>query len=772
METSANIRQELGTGDDQVQAFGEFVLDRGRKTLLRNGEPIALKPKVYDLLCLLIDHRDCVLANAEIMDALWPRQDIDESNLGKLVYELRQALGDAALIQNLPRRGYRFAGQIIVPLLDRTGPEAPDQDLPVSRAAPRAAMHRLAVPVALIVIAVVILVTWLGPLNDRSTPVAAPVFSFSPTRIAVLPFQDFSPTGDQQFLGDGLADTLLRTFAGVEELSVIARASAFAYRGRDIATVARDLEVGSVLEGSVQRSGDQLRIAVQLVRTADQRQIWSQSFDLDAGDIFATQDEIASQVLQALLGSEMLGVARRSFARITPEVHDLYVQGRELWQQREAASTRRAVELLTRAVELNPDFIEARAELATALYFSPDLTRLQRIETIEPQLEAVFAVVLDEPQALAIRGLLLLDEGRVGEGRAALRRALAERPNDVNFLGWLAGSYEASGLMGTAARYSRRAFELDPMNLFARTRLLNMLLAEQSAEAMVLARQNVRLFPEAPVAWGLLVSVLRSSGDDVAAVLAAVDALDYVADPSFFIFQIAYVFNVLGDFELADRWRALIPDYRPPVQQEFFWITARDDRQGALDYIDDMLNQHGRMPLLLAWYARALIGIEAYEEAREVLTGLMDEVPDWSDPENLNWAQVEIPILLAAMHQRLGDIERAQALDSKVQSILAFVRADWPTGAIDQDFFLDYALERFEQAVAREMSYSWRPRELLLLVRHVPMWFDYASVPAGRAHIAELERQEAQDLARLRALDIPWLLHPELWPGAQDGSPL
>lgn len=307
------------------------------------------------------------------------------------------------------------------------------------------------------------------------------------------------------------------------------------------------------------------------------------------------------------------------------------------------------------------------------------------------------------------------------------------------------------------------------MNLFARTRLLSVLLAEQSPEALVLARQNVRLFPEAPMAWSWLVSALRSSGDDVGAVKAAADALDHVADQRFFIFQIAYVFNLLGDFDLADRWRALVPDYQAPLNLEFFWLTARDERTATLEYIEELMNQHGRMPVLLAWYARALIGVEAYEEAREVLSALMDEVPDWTDPENLNWAQVEIPILLAGMSQRLGDIERAEALERKVQGILAFVRADWPTGALDQNFFLDYARGRIEQAAAREMSHAWRPPELLLMVRHIPFWFDFARVPAGRAHIEALERQQVLDLERLRSLDIPWLLEPEQWPGRQGG---
>jgi len=764
VETSANIRQDFGTGDKDVLAFGEFVLDRGRKTLLRAGVPVALKPKVYDLLCLLIDHQDRVVSNAEIMDALWPRQDIDESNLGKMVYELRQALGDGALVQNLPRRGYRFAGEISLPPLEPIDSVATRADEPASPPTSLASRRRLVVPLALVGIALMtVLMIWLGPLNDPTTPEAAPVFSFSPTRIAVLPFKDFSPEGDQQFLGDGLADTLLRAFTGVEELSVIARASAFAYRGRDIATVARDLEVGSVLDGSVQRSGDQLRIAVQLVRTSDLRQIWSHSFDRDASDIFATQDEIAAQVLDALLGAEMLGIAGPRSARTSTEVHDLFLQGRELWQQRQAAAIRRSIELLSQAVDLDPEFLEARSELATALYLSPDLSRLEKIDLIEPELEAVFAVNPEDPQALAIHGLLLLDEGQMAAGRAGLRRALDIRPNDVNFLGWLAGSYEASGLIGMAARYNRRAFELDPMNLFARSRLMNVLLAERSPDALVLARQTVRLFPDEPLAWALLLRTYRTSSDDVGAVLAAVDALEHVAEPEYFVFEIAYGFNLLGDFELADRWRAVIPQYRPAVQREFHWRTARGDLVGFLEHVDGLMQRHGQTPELLAWHARALISVGAYEEAREVLTQIQENGAELSDPENVNWAQVETPILLAALAQREGDVERAEELERSLQPIIDITTADSPQGALEYAYFLAYARGRYEEAVSYRLQYAWEHMELLPMVRHIPFWADFESVAAGRAVIEDLERRRARDLERLRDVEIPWLMEPEQW---------
>ena len=403
---------------------------------------------------------------------------------------------------------------------------------------------------------------WVArPGTEPSLAMAIPS-AHAATRIAVLPFEDFSPGQDQQFLGDGIADTLLRTFAGIEGLSVIARTSAVAYRGRDVATIARDLEVGWVLEGNVQRAGDRLRIVTRLVRTADQSQQWALSFERTADDIFAIQDEIAAQVLDAVLGTEVIGLEPPHLARTSTEAYDLYLKGRELWQRGETAATIEAIALLEQAVALDPEFAPARSELATALYFAPG-PRLEKLPRIQAEIERTLVLNPDDAQAHAIRGRLLLDEGWLADSRIALERALELRPNDVNILGWLASSYFEAGMMSSAARYTRRAFELDSMNLFARTRLIGILMFESPPEATALARQTVRLFPESSLAWGWLVNVLRRQGNHEAAVLAAVDALDHVTEEDAFVFSIAEGFNELGDLEMADRWRARIPDFQP-----------------------------------------------------------------------------------------------------------------------------------------------------------------------------------------------------------------
>jgi eukaryotic-like serine/threonine-protein kinase len=591
---------------------------------------------------------------------------------------------------------------------------------------------------------------------------AVPAF-YSPTRIAVLPFEDFSPERDQEFLGDGIADTLLRTFAGIEGLSVIARSSAFNYRGRDVATIARDLQVGSVLEGSVQRSGDRLRIVAQLVRTADQSQVWSLSFERPAGDIFAIQDEIAAQVVEALLGADVLGVERPHLPRTSAEAYDLYLQGRELWQRREGATTLQAVSLLEQAVALDPEFAPARSELATALYFAPG-TRLEKLPRIEAEIDRALALDPEDAQAHAIRGQLLFVEGRLADSRVALERALALRPNDVNILLWLADSYESVGLLSSAARYTRRAYDLDSMNLLARTRLIKLLLLENPPEAGPLARRTVRLFPESSLAWIWLVSVYQRQGDYEAAVLAAGDALAHVTEPDFFVYSIASGLNELGDFELADRWRARIPDFRPGVGGQYQWLMSRGDPGHMVDLVQEAMAQQGELPFLLMWYGRALVGANRYDEAWSVLNRVFDDGPGLDDPRNLRWSQAEIPVMLAGLARSRGDQARAEELEAAVLPIIEFVALDWPWGANERMFFLDVAMGRYERAAARLRDLSSRIDPVFIhMVEHLEWWRPLGATADGRAFIAEMQQELARQLQQLRTSDVRWLLEPEQW---------
>src|SRR5687767_2958575 len=208
----------------------------------------------------------------------------------------------------------------------------------------------------------------------REVAVAAPAVTAAPATpstatdasIAVLPFVDLSQAKDQEYFSDGLSEELLDLLAKVPGLRVIARTSSFSFKGKDadVATIARTLGVSHVLEGSVRKSGDKLRITAQLVRASDSSHVWSDRFDRDAGDIFAVQDEIAAAVVAAL---ELKLLGAKAQAAVSPEAHDLVLRGRQYFNQANVEGYARAEEAFRRALALEPDYAAAHAGLARTL---------------------------------------------------------------------------------------------------------------------------------------------------------------------------------------------------------------------------------------------------------------------------------------------------------------------------------------------------------------------------------------------------------------------
>lgn len=188
--------------------------------------------------------------------------------------------------------------------------------------------------------------------------------------IAVLPFVDMSPAGDQEYFGDGIAEELLNALAKIPNLKVAARTSAFSFKGRnpDIAMVAEALNVQTVLEGSIRKAGNQLRITAQLIRAEDGFHLWSETYDRPADDVFAVQDELARAIVAALrvqlTGEQEAELTRRGTQNVG--AHNAYLLGRFQWNRRTEVGLRGGIENFTRAIELDSMYAEAYAGLADA----------------------------------------------------------------------------------------------------------------------------------------------------------------------------------------------------------------------------------------------------------------------------------------------------------------------------------------------------------------------------------------------------------------------
>lgn len=585
--------------------------------------------------------------------------------------------------------------------------------------------------------------------------------------IAVLPFADFSPDRSQAWLGEGIAETLLHALAQIEGLRVSARTSSFAYRdrGADVATIGRELNVATVLEGSVQRAGDRLRVVAQLVRTDTHDHIFSRTFDRNPDDIFAIQDEIAAAVAEALMGTA--APERTELARTGTDVYDLYLEGRQLWQRRTATDVEQAVELLQQAVEQDPEYGPARSELATALLFKTYHTEAE-LETLRDEIEQHLRQALEldpkDAQALATRGLLLTDLGLHAEALEALHRAEELSPNDANIQIWLANRYQALLDFDRGLSHFRRAFELDPLNPFVRRRYATMLswMDRDNPAIERVARDTVRLFPDDETSWNSLLNVLGNRSREDELVLVGVEAAREFPDSASISWWITSSLYRMGEYEISElweqRWREQMP--HQPAESAFMLGKATPEQlleAARRDY--QRLGEAAVSSLVMALNIN-----EQHDEAWELLTSHLSDFEQRIVAGDIEDEDFELLLIAAWLGRLLDKTDLAADYRELVESLWNQVRtsqvmADNILGQLN----VDVAMDRPEKATA---LLSNIPDEAILnlevMLQQHPMFANLAATPEGQATIRRSMERRTRMVERIRAEAPPELFNPDL----------
>jgi TolB-like protein len=290
--------------------------------------------------------------------------------------------------------------------------------------------------------------------------------------IAVLPFVNMSDDAGNEYFSDGISEEILNALARVQELKVAGRTSSFAFKGQiqDLRQIGNLLGVEHILEGSVRKAGDKVRITAQLIRVENGFHLWSDSYDRELTDVFAIQDEIASAILEQLkaklLGSEPVDVVA---ARTSSEAYDLYLLARQRIYERARLSIESAVSLLDEAITLDGEYAPAYAQRAIAtLLLSDDSYGVIPQEQAESQARLYIdkALQLDPKQAEAWAALGLYHNSRIGEGGQAvqaLEKAISINPNLINAQNWLHISHNQQGNPGAALRSVEKMVEMDPL---------------------------------------------------------------------------------------------------------------------------------------------------------------------------------------------------------------------------------------------------------------------------------------------------------------------
>jgi len=381
-----------------LHRFDNFELDVRAGELRKRGVKLRLQGQPLQVLAALLQRPGDLVTRDELRAQIWPADtfvDFDHS-LHNAIARLREVLGDSPqkprYIETLPRRGYRFIAEVE----EVEAPEAAPQDKPDSPA-PVAARKQKALTVALVVLALIV----LGLLLLKMRAVTQRASAAPPVRsIAVLPLDNLSGDPSQEFFVDGMTDELITDLAKVSSLRVISRTSVMRYKGtkKSLPEIARELNVDGIIEGSVQRSGQRVRITAQLLHAPTDRHLWAESFDRDVGDVLKMQSEVAEAIAQQVnVQLTPQQKARLHAARaVNPEAYEAYLRGR-FYMTTEFSmpqQLRTAQRYFQEAIRKDPGFALAYSGLAdsyTYLAFfrqlSPESARRPAQEAIRKALE-------------------------------------------------------------------------------------------------------------------------------------------------------------------------------------------------------------------------------------------------------------------------------------------------------------------------------------------------------------------------------------------------
>jgi TolB-like protein/DNA-binding winged helix-turn-helix (wHTH) protein/tetratricopeptide (TPR) repeat protein len=459
---------------DPVFEFGDFQLDVANKTLLRNGITVGLTPKVFDTLRLLVERNGQLVEKEEFVQKLWPGTFVEDAALAENISRLRRALGEKdgrPWIVTVPKRGYRFGGEV------RKAAASDAVNPPVHPKVNRTSKLRLTF--GLLAVAL-LLVLGGGYLYLRQSNLFAslPVHS-----LAVLPLENLSGDPEQEYFADGMTDDLITQLAKISSLRVISRTSVMRLKGtrKSLSEIARELNVDAVVEGTVTRSPERVRVTAQVVRANPEQHLWAESYDRPLGDVVLLQGELAKEISRAiriqLTPQEQTRLA--STRPVNPGAYEACLKGRYFWSKRTDGTTKKAIEYFQQAIEKEPTYALAYAGLSDS-YASPPMSEAMQ-ESVPPaeafpkaKAAAIRALELDDTLAEAHASLarikFVYDRDWAGS-EAEFKRALELNPNYANAHHWYALNLLWMGRPDEAVDEANRARNLDPLSLIINANL-------------------------------------------------------------------------------------------------------------------------------------------------------------------------------------------------------------------------------------------------------------------------------------------------------------
>jgi len=597
---------------NNLYAFGDFRLDPQNRTLRLGEGPVALTPKAFEVLLLLIQHSGQVVSKNELMRAVWPDSFVEESNLTQTVFTLRKALGETReqrYILTVQGRGYRFVAEVT------EGPgnghvSAVPSDLPprmgtsVAMQADRPSGKKFwMVSGAVFLVLVAALTAYLRWPGSRTQQQKAS----GRLMLAVLPFQNLTGDPNQEYFSDGLTEEMISQLGSVDpnRLGVIARTSVMRYKSsqEQLGQIGRELGVQYVLEGSVRRDAEKVRVSAQLIQVNDQTNLWTRQYDRELSGLLGLQDEITQEIadeIQLTLGGDkrVLAAGPPRTAR-SYEAYDLYLKGRYFWNKRTPEGFEEAINYFQQAITKDPDYARAYAGLADCYVLQPGYSGIPQTEYLQKaRVAALKALQLDEGLAEAHTSLALITENYDWDWQTAekeYRRAIELNPNYATAHHWYAEYLTWLGRFDEALRESERARQLDPFSL---------IIASDNGMIFYFSRQydraeeklNAVLEMEPGFARAHMVRLVYVEKGQFAKALADIEKYTPHSTP----WDLAYVLGRSGHPAEAQRVLEELKQRHPTDPAAFaFAYMGMGNKEQALAWLEKAYAQHSNVMVTL-----------------------------------------------------------------------------------------------------------------------------------------------------------------------------
>ena len=516
---------------NSVVRFGTFEVSFQSGEIRRSGLRIRVQQQPMKLLEILLEHPGEVVTREELRSRVWPDEsfgDFDQA-LNIAIGKLRSALGDSAenprFIETLPKRGYRFIADVSVVDADARPkrPESVARDLSVTDPGQKIQGIGLAVApqrrlwptrqiigaLALVIIIVSLSILSIWRFRSR-TPASTGIRS-----IAVLPLENLSGDSSQNYFADGMTDELITDLAQISALRVISRTSVMAYKGarKPLPQIARELNVDAVVEGTVLRSGDQVRITAQLIEAATDKHLWSQSYEGELQDTLALQNRVASaiadQIRINLTPQEQ--AALKNLKVVNPEAYESYLKGRYFWNKRTADGLKVALAYFKQTIEEDPRYAQAYSGLADTYALLGDwqyAVMTPKEAFPKAKAAAIKALELDSSLGEAHNSLAFVLDGFDWDFDSAgkeFQRAIELSPGYATAHHWYAWHLSLLGRYDDAIVEMRKAENLDPLSLIINADLAELLvIAHSYDESIRQSRKTIEMDPNFALAHNQL----------------------------------------------------------------------------------------------------------------------------------------------------------------------------------------------------------------------------------------------------------------------------